>query len=116
MEAAVEGLAAVVMNSYKGAEEGRGSRGTAGSGSEARTLVNGLSLSMTHNNWLAVNHLDLHASLPLEIPDRVVEGQEGRVSDTEESKGEGLTRGFEAPPLDARKVSLLLVSTYRIRR
>lgn len=69
MEAAVQGLAAIVVNAYRGATESRGARGSAGSGSGTRTLVDGLSLSMAHNHWLAVNHLDLHASLPLQIPD-----------------------------------------------
>ncbi|CAM9935444.1 unnamed protein product, partial [Sphacelaria rigidula] len=69
MEAAVQGLAAVIVNEYQGAAESRGTRGTAGSGRGARTLVEGLSLSITHNHWLAVNHLDLHACLPLQEPD-----------------------------------------------
>lgn len=104
----MEGLAAVVMNSYRGAEEARGARGTAGSGSEARTLVDGFSLSLTHNHWLAVNRLDLHALLPLQVPENEAEDQEGRVSDAEEANGEGFIRGFEAPPLDAKKVKTVL--------
>lgn len=104
----MEGLAAVVMNSYRGAEGARGARGTAGSGSEARTLVDGFSLSLTHNHWLAVNRLDLHALFPLQVPENEVEEQEGRVSDAEEANGEGFIRGFEAPPLDAKKVNSIL--------
>lgn len=116
MEAAVQGLAAIVINAYRGAAESRGARGTAGSGSGTRTLVDGLSLSMAHNHWLAVNHLDLHASLPLQIPDddddnedggRAGGGRGGRVGGTdraEDGKGGGISRGFEAPPLDAAKV------------
>ena len=117
MEAAVQGLAAIVMNAYRGAAESRGARGTAGSGSGTRTLVDGLSLSMAHNHWLAVNHLDLHASLPLQIPDHDDDdeggtrggggkgGGEGVADGAEECGRGGLTRGFEAPPLDAAKVS-----------
>lgn len=115
MEAAVQGLAAIVMNAYRGAAESRGARGTAGSGSGTRTLVDGLSLSMAHNHWLAVNHLDLHASLPLQIPDdddddgrrRGVGSRGGGESGVDEAEecGRGvLSRGFEAPPLDAAKV------------
>lgn len=98
----MQGLAAIVMNTYRGAAESRGARGTAGSGSGARTLVDGLSLSMAHNHWLAVNHLDLHASLPLQVSGG--EEQEGRGPDGDEAKDEGLARGFEAPTLDAAKV------------
>lgn len=116
MEAAVQGVAAIVVNAYHGASESRGARGTAGSGSGTRTLVDGLSLSMAHNHWLAVNHLDLHASLPLQIldPDEGDGGGEGggvgveaegpSGPPAEECKGGGLSRGFEAPPLDAAKV------------
>lgn len=103
MEVALQGLAAIVVNAYRGSAESRGARGTAGSGSGTRTLVDGLSLSMAHNHWLAVNHLDLHASLPLQNPDDGVEGQGGGPGG-EEGKGGGLSRGFEAPPLDAAKV------------
>lgn len=121
MEAAVQGLAAIVINSYGGASASRGARGTAGSGSGTRTLVDGLSLSMAHNHWLAVNHLDLHASLPLQIPDHddVDDGngrggggraRGGGPRDAGEGcKGGGLSRGFEAPPLDAAKVRELFV-------
>ncbi|CAM9189340.1 unnamed protein product, partial [Hapterophycus canaliculatus] len=116
MEAAVQGVAAIVVNAYHGASESRGARGTAGSGSGTRTLVDGLSLSMAHNHWLAVNHLDLHASLPLQIldPDDRDGGGEGGIGGeaegtsgppAEECKG-GLTRGFEAPPLNAAKLQL----------
>lgn len=119
MEAAVQGLAAIVINSYRGASASRGARGTAGSGSGTRTLVDGLSLSMAHNHWLAVNHLDLHASLPLQIADDDDDddgggrgggsGARGGGADAEEEcKGGGLSRGFEAPPLDAAKVHELL--------
>lgn len=99
----MQGLAAMVVNAYKGALESRGVRGTAGSGSGARTLLDGLSLSMAHNHWLAANHLDLHASLPLETPEEDVE-QERMGSERMESDAAGLRRGFEAPPLDAAKV------------
>lgn len=110
MEAAVQGLAAIVINSYRGAAESRGARGTAGSGSGTRTLVDGLSLSMAHNHWLAVNHLDLHASLPLQIPDHDDDdeggrGGEGGADGADECRRGGLSRGFEAPPVDAAKVS-----------
>lgn len=104
MEAAVQGLAGIVVNVYRGALESRGARGTAGSGSGTRTLVDGLSLSMTHNHWLAVNHLDLHASLPLQVPDDSEEGRESG-PEGEEQKGRALSRGFEAPALDAAKVT-----------
>lgn len=122
MEAAVQGLAAIVMNAYRGAAESRGARGTAGSGSGTRTLVDGLSLSMAHNHWLAVNHLDLHASLPLQIPDHEDEdeggtrggggrgGGEGGADGAEECGRGGLSRGFEAPPLDAAKVKWIRFS------
>lgn len=109
MEAAVQGLAAIIVNAYRGASESRGARGTAGSGSGTRTLVDGLSLSMAHNHWLAVNHLDLHASLPLQIPDpdgreRGAGGGDGP-EEGQECKTGGLCRGFEAPPLDPAKVN-----------
>lgn len=108
MEAAIQGLAVIAINSYQGALESRGARGTAGSGSGIRTLVEGLSLSMAHNHWLAVNHLDLHASLPIQTLDAGEGEQEPGVG--LEGKGGGLSRGFEAPPLDAAKV----VITYLI--
>lgn len=98
MEAAVQGLAAVIVNSYRGASHSRGLRGTAGSGSGARTLVEGLSFSITHNHWLAVNHLDLYAALPLQDPDRET------VQDREAEASGSRARGFEAPPIDASKV------------
>lgn len=117
MEAAVQGLAAIIINAYRGAAESRGARGTAGSGSGTRTLVDGLSLSMAHNHWLAINHLDLHASLPLQIPEDDDDdaggrrrggcgsaGEEGETDGAEECTRVGLSRGFEAPPLDAAKV------------
>lgn len=100
----MQGLAGIVVNVYRGALESRGARGTAGSGSGTRTLVDGLSLSMTHNHWLAVNHLDLHASLPLQVPDDIEEGRESG-PEGEEQKGRALSRGFEAPALDAAKVA-----------
>lgn len=100
----MQGLAGIVVNVYRGALESRGARGTAGSGSGTRTLVDGLSLSMTHNHWLAVNHLDLHASLPLQVPDDIEEGRESG-PEGEEQKGRALSRGFEAPALDAAKVT-----------
>lgn len=117
MEAAVQGLAAIVINAYHGAAESRGARGAAGSGSGTRTLVDGLSLSMAHNHWLAVNHLDLHASLPLQIPGHDNDGEvgrrggcgrggEARADGGEEGTRGGLSRGFEAPPLDAAKVKV----------
>lgn len=121
MEAAVQGLAAIVMNAYRGATESRGARGTAGSGSGTRTLVDGLSLSMAHNHWLAVNHLDLHASLPLQIPDHNNNddggrrGGEGGADETEKCRRGGLSRGFEAPPLDAAKVQWMGFKTSTCR-
>lgn len=99
MEAAVQGLAAVIVNGYRGAAESRGSRGTAGSGSGARTLVEGMSFSITHNHWPANNHLDLHACLPIQERDR------NRRQDEEERASERRAWGFEAPPIDPSKVT-----------
>lgn len=104
MEAAVQGLAAVIVNSYRGAPESRGARGTAGSGSGARTLVEGLSLSMSHNHWLTANHLDLHASLPLQDTGGG-RGQEEATHEGEANGGAIGGHGFEAPPLDLAKVN-----------
>lgn len=112
MEAAVQGLAAVIVNEYQGAAESRGTRGTAGSGRGARTLVEGLSLSITHNHWLAVNHLDLHACLPLQEPDGGgVSHKEEVCRSRESSTGGSRERGFEAPPLDASKVKMCNICT-----
>lgn len=122
MEAAIQGLAAVVVTSYYGPSKSRGARGTAGSGSGARTLVDGLSLSVAHNHWLAVNHLDLHAALPLQLPvgevggvrdDRGVSGVSGLDTEAEEIDRRIHPRGFEAPNLDASKVFSALSGSLR---
>ncbi|CAN0362639.1 unnamed protein product, partial [Discosporangium mesarthrocarpum] len=65
MECLVKGVSVVILNAYHGPHISRGARGTAGSGRGARTLLEGLSLSMVHNHWMANNHIDLHAFLPL---------------------------------------------------
>lgn len=107
MEAAVQGLVAVILNGYEGAMECRGARGTAGSGRDARTLVEGLSLSITHNHWLAVNHVDLHACLPLQEPDDGVGHQQEACGNLKANRGGSRERGFEARPLDASKVGIV---------
>lgn len=111
MEAAMQGLAVVIVNGYQGATECRGARGTAGSGRGARTLVEGLSVSITHNHWRAVNHLDLHACLPLQEPDDDGVGHQEEVrGSVEPNRGGSRERGFEARPLDASKVGIALYS------
>lgn len=100
MESAVQDLAAVIVGSYQGAQVSRGVRGTAGSGSGTRTLVEGLSFSVTHNHWLESNHLDFHASLPLQDPDGGTGQEDLEASDPR-------ARGFEAPTIDSAKVGCL---------
>jgi hypothetical protein len=86
MEANVQGLAVVVLNSYNDPQSMRGVRGAAGSGRGVRTLIEHMSARLDSNQWYAESRLDLYAAIPAEDDAMVSE--------------HAAQYGFHGPPLE----------------